>query len=602
MNVGVPGSGMKFELQMNSMKNAVEPARKGPAVLPVVKAVRTVLVLVTVVSTTFRLGNAPPMLPTAAIAPPCGQSDPLAPERDPQLSDVFSRTFASANTSYAEAVASRLARLVQIPSQSFDFMKDIPIDNSDDSYRLGFVEMRNEIAALWPRIHGTLNLTAVNRYGLVWTWPGTDDTLKPVLLTAHIDTVPVNVDTLNKWTYPPFSGTIAAGHVWGRGASDCKAQITSILDALELLIENGFAPRRTLLVAFGFDEEISGRQGAGTIASYLHSIYGTHNIEFILDEGSSIETQYGATFVRLSTGEKGYMDVSFTVNTAGGHSSIPPRHTSIGYLAKVIDALEENPSQPKISDRNLDESPLFGELQCGAVHGPSMPQKLKTAIIEAAEAKSPSKRKKAQAKIVELLETDTNKRALMMTTQAIDLISGGVKVNALPESATAVGNYRIHPDESVRATEAWIGKTVKKIADKHHLGFSQTFSNGESVFVAHASGSSVGNVTVMSLADTLEPAPVTATTAKPFQLVSGTIRHSLVRKDEKLFVTPSMPTGNSDTRHFWSLSKNIFRFTPLRDHDSHNIHTVDEKCKIEDLVQSAGFFFELIRNADEAVF
>ncbi|KAH8913971.1 Zn-dependent exopeptidase, partial [Atractiella rhizophila] len=78
------------------------------------------------------------------------------------------------------------------------------------------------------------------------------------MLMAHQDTVPVNMATLDQWDYPPWSGHYDGTYVWGRGASDCKTLLISELQAVTLLIKQGFTPRRTIILSFGFDEETGG--------------------------------------------------------------------------------------------------------------------------------------------------------------------------------------------------------------------------------------------------------------------------------------------------------------------------------------------------------
>jgi arginine utilization protein RocB len=101
----------------------------------------------------------------------------------------------------------------------------------------------------------------VNRFGLVYTVEGWDSSLQPILLTAHQDVVPVENSTLDEWDYPPFSGHYdeSSGYIYGRGASDDKSAITALMTALEaLLSQKNYYPRRTVVFAFGFDEEYSG--------------------------------------------------------------------------------------------------------------------------------------------------------------------------------------------------------------------------------------------------------------------------------------------------------------------------------------------------------
>ena len=72
--------------------------------------------------------------------------------------------------------------------------------------------------------------------------------------------VPVNPDTVDKWAHPPFSGYFDGERVWGRGSSDDKSGLIGILSALENLLEKDFKPTRTIILAFGYDEEGGGRK------------------------------------------------------------------------------------------------------------------------------------------------------------------------------------------------------------------------------------------------------------------------------------------------------------------------------------------------------
>jgi carboxypeptidase PM20D1 len=96
--------------------------------------------------------------------------------------------------------------------------------------------------------------------------------------------VPIDPETEHEWLHPPFSGAVADGFVWGRGTLDVKVGVVSILEAVQALIESGFRPRRTVLLAFGHDEEVSGLQGALKIVQHLRQRNVT--LEFVLDEGT----------------------------------------------------------------------------------------------------------------------------------------------------------------------------------------------------------------------------------------------------------------------------------------------------------------------------
>lgn len=108
----------------------------------------------------------------------------------------------------------------------------------------------------------------------------------------------------------PWSGHYDGTYVWGRGAVDCKNTLSGTLEAVTLLLEASFVPRRTVLLAYGFDEESKGWEGAGEISKYFESVYGKDGIAFIVDEGGlGIGETYGRGFAMPATGEKGYLDV-----------------------------------------------------------------------------------------------------------------------------------------------------------------------------------------------------------------------------------------------------------------------------------------------------
>jgi Gly-Xaa carboxypeptidase len=151
-----------------------------------------------------------------------------------------------------------------------------------------------------------LDITKVNTYGIVITWKGADDSLKPYLFMAHQDVVPVPDATVSRWKYPPYSAHYDGRYIWGRGATDCKNNLIGVLEAFEMLLKKGFSPKRTILAGFGFDEEISGWQGAANIAKHLEEQWGRNSIDLIIDEGGlGIHDIYGVTFALPALGEKG---------------------------------------------------------------------------------------------------------------------------------------------------------------------------------------------------------------------------------------------------------------------------------------------------------
>ncbi len=157
--------------------------------------------------------------------------------------------------------------------------------------------------------YSKLELTPINTYGILLEWKGSDESLKPYLFMAHQDVVPVPKVTESRWKYPPYSAHFDGRHIWGRGTSDCKNVLIGVLEAFETLLEKDFKPERTLLAGFGFDEEISGYQGAQFIAQHLEATRGKDSIELILDEGGvGLTEKNGFPIALPGVGEKGTCD------------------------------------------------------------------------------------------------------------------------------------------------------------------------------------------------------------------------------------------------------------------------------------------------------
>ena len=132
---------------------------------------------------------------------------------------------------------------------------------------------------------------------------------------------------------------------------DDKASVMAILEAVEHLLGNGFLPKRTLYLAFGHDEEVGGHGGAAKIAELLRS-RGVE-LEFVLDEGmnilNGIVPGISAPVALIGIAEKGYLSLSLTAETSGGHSSIPPAQTAIGMVGRALQKLDTEPFPSRLS-------------------------------------------------------------------------------------------------------------------------------------------------------------------------------------------------------------------------------------------------------------
>lgn len=182
------------------------------------------------------------------------------PKQPPALS-VGSNWNPLTDDDFAHLAATRLSKAVQIRTESFD---DLPMNASDPLFDKHY-KFSEFLEAEYPKLFSDpIRHEYINTHGHLFTWKGSNEDLAPILLMAHIDTVPVLGATLDQWTFPPFEGKISVNAtnetpgtwIWGRGSSDCKNSLLGIYNAVERLVDEGFKPERTIMIANGFDEEV----------------------------------------------------------------------------------------------------------------------------------------------------------------------------------------------------------------------------------------------------------------------------------------------------------------------------------------------------------
>lgn len=533
----------------------------------------------------FTDGNHPH---TLILKDQCAQVDPITPKKTTPALDQILDTIST--PAYKELSIGYLSNAVKIPTVSRDVMGP----PGEDSRWEIFFKFAEYLESTFPLVHSSLNLEKVNTHGLLYTWTGKNAALKPTLLLAHQDVVPVPESTIPTWTYPPFSGFFDGTEIWGRGSSDDKNQLIAIFEAVELLLKAEFTPERTVLISLGFDEESSGYQGAGSLAPVILKRYGHHGVATIIDEGSGISKIWGHTFAAPGVAEKGAIDVIATVRMPGGHSSIPPPHTSIGVISELISLVEADTYPTYLDAKN----PYYSQMVCGAAHAPDFPKSLKKLLSKSSRSHSQGKSCHKKDTLAEEASKESLATKYLMTTSiAVDVVTGGEKSNALPEESVVTINQRVNIGDSTSLVKSKITRLASKIATKHNLTLHAFKPANESL-----TPSSI----TLSTPHELEVAPVTPTTVEgttAYSVLSGTTRALYGRE---MTVSPGIMTGNTDTRFYWDVSDNIFRFAPGFDGAAKGkggmgkIHTVDESISVGNHLSATKWFVLFIRNMDEA--
>jgi carboxypeptidase PM20D1 len=442
----------------------------------------------------------------------------------------------------APAAAERLAGAVRFATVSHE--------NGRHVERQAFLGLHDYLRQSFPRTHAALTREAVVDFSLLYTWRGKEPGLAPILLMSHLDVVPVEPGTEKDWTHPAFSGLIDGGFVWGRGTLDDKVGVLGILEAAEMLLARGFEPRRTVYLAFGHDEEVGGMKGAAALAALLER-RGARP-ELILDEGGAIAEGMvpgvAAPVALIATAEKGYLSVELTAEAEGGHSSMPPRHGAIGKLAAAIQRLESHPMPARIDGATRRS---FEYLAPEMPFGP----RLMLANLWLFE---PLARRRFAA--------DPAADARMRTTTAATVFQAGIKENVLPQRARAIVNFRILPGDSIAGVLRHVRRTVGPEIRANPTGVGPNEPSHES--------------------DPKAPA-------------FGLIQRTIVQTFPGTVVAPNLLSGGTDTKHYRHLTRNVYRFLPIRlkAEDFGRLHGTDERLGVKNYAEVVRFYAQLLRNA-----
>ena len=458
--------------------------------------------------------------------------------------------------------ADRLAGAVAIETVS---RPGSPADPPPDDPEVAkFTKLHAYLKAAFPRVRDGLTWETVGPGSLLLTWAGSDAGLKPLLLLAHLDVVPaasggaggVESEAAKAWAEIAFSKAVDETYIRGRGTLDDKVSVVGLLEAAEALLKAGHRPRRTVLLAFGCDEEVGGKNGAGRIAATLRE-RGVRP-ECILDEGSyvveGVVPGLSVPVAPVGVAEKGYVDVMLSVEGQGGHSSLPGPHTAIGQLGRAITRVESHPLPARlggICGKTLDalgpEFPFLPRLLFANrwLFGP---------LLKSQFAASPPM------------------NALIRTTAAVTLVGGGTKDNVLPSSAWALVNARILPGDTSRSVLEHLRRAVDDPGVRVEFADPRTYS------------------------EIFEASKVSPDDSPAFLTLGRTIRQTF----PGVVVVPYLVTAGTDARHYEALSDNVYRFLPLRltSRDLERIHGTDERIARKGYVDAVQFYVRLLKNFD----
>ena len=400
----------------------------------------------------------------------------------------------------------------------------------------------------YPLVFTTLEDTIIEGRNILLKWRGTDAGLPPAVLYAHMDVVPVEQNTLAEWKHTAFSGDVADGFIWGRGALDDKGSLISILEAMTRCLQKGIKPMRSIYIASGSDEEVGGKTGAESIARYCRENH--LHFGFYMDEGlmvaQGVVPNMKKDVALIGTAEKGYITIELTVNMPGGHSSKPQKETALDVLVKAMKNVHDKPFDKMLTPSTDDFIDYLA-------HEMSMPLKLVFA----------NKWLFKKVILSEYAKSDAG-NALVRTTGVTTVMNAGMQDNVVPSRVSAKINFRILPGQSTEFVE----QRVKKIIGDERVQITPL--------------------------EKFEPSQSTSSNTWGFQLLQQTSAEVF----PDVLVAPSLMIGSTDSKHFADITDATYRFFPTRmDNEAiGSIHGINERIKIPYFMETIRFYESLLNN------
>lgn len=432
----------------------------------------------------------------------------------------------------AMLLAQKLSKMIQYDTTSH-------ANVHEEEKFLGFHKVLEE---LFPLVHEKLERTVIDG-NLLYYWKGKSSE-KPILLMSHQDVVPAE----GEWLHEPFSGDIADGKVWGRGASDTKCSVMAFFEAVEELLREGYTPDCDVYLASSCTEEWAG-DGAPKIVEELKR----RGVELFIvcDEGGGIISEpiggIKGNFAMVGVFEKGKADVKFTARSTGGHASAPAKNTPIARLAAFVNEVE---THTPFKRKFLPEvSAMFARL------APYAPFGLKLVMgnlwLFAPIMKPVLGKISAQA------------GAMLQTTIAFTMQSGSDAYNVLPQEATLGANMRFIPHQGEKESL----EIIKALAAKHGLETEIVHSN-----------------------DYTEPVDING---EAFKLVEKVIGETF----PGLPVSPYVMTGATDAQFYQPICPSCIRFAPViyGPEQMKGMHGLNENIEYNCLPGAVSFYQNLIK-------
>ena len=413
-----------------------------------------------------------------------------------------------------------------------------------------FDEFHAFLKEAYPLVHKNLELTVFSTRSLMYHWKSANPEKEPICLLAHQDVVPVSEGTENDWEHPAFSGEVADGFIWGRGALDIKNHLIGVMESVETLLAEGYIPERDVYLCFGHNEEVMA-EGDASGAYCMMDYFRKNNIHLdsVIDEGGAIlpvnvKGVLNKNLAGVGIAEKGHVDFEISVDAKGGHSSQPPKHTALGELSKIVINLENHQFKEELTPTMYS---LFNEIG-----------KNTTYPVRVIASNLPILKPLVKKICIQIPPA----ACMTRTTTAVTMSQGSPAPNVLPQKATAIANFRIMPGQTIADVEAHIKKYAGKKAEVRCIK---------------------GN----------EPSKISPTDSRAFKAIDDICR--AMGPDN--IVAPYLVMGGTDARQYEPVCDNIYRYSPFLVNTSLLLttHGTNERIPVSSLEDGVAFFKRYIK-------
>lgn len=379
---------------------------------------------------------------------------------------------------------------------------------------------------------------------LIATWPGSDATLGPVAISAHMDVVEAKPAD---WVRDPFTPVVENGYLYGRGASDTKFDAVLAMESLIELRRQGFKPKRGLVIAYSGDEETT-MKTSKEIAQRLKHARIVLNVDGA--SGTLSEETGKPLFWSWQGGEKSYVDYQLTVTNPGGHSSMPRPDNAIAQLSGALERIGAYHFKPELNDITRAYWTEAAKLEPDA----------KLAGAMKAFAANPQ-----DPEALAVLRANPGTVGRIGTTCVPTMVNGGHAQNALPQSATANINCRVFPGHS----RAEIMAELEKVAAEPAVKFADV----------------TGDDSTESPASPLDPVFVAAT-RKAVNAAWGPVP-----------IIPTQSSGASDSMWFRALGVPSYSASPTMIKESDEFaHGLNERVPLLNIRPGITYYLSLYRD------